>query len=413
MRSVMRPERLWAVLLTTLCLGLGGHRAEAAHFTLDGYGDVRLIVPSSQDSWIHGGLGKFRFGQSSGDPDLRIGEVVAEGIGQLTPSIMAFASIRYDQDQRREVDFIEAYVRYRPVSTTRFRWSVKLGMFFPPISLENGEVGWTSGWTITPSVINSWVGEELRTIGGEGRLEYRTGRGTIEAVAAVYGFNDPAGILLAFRGWAFNDRPTTYADHPRLPDALAAIFNAPVPFTTLEFKEIDDRPGYYLGLRVDDERFGRIELMRYDNRANPEAFRRQFAWRTKFWSAGYTRRFGMLTLMAQGMTGLTYVEPVEDVYNNWNFDAAYLLAGLDLGKWRVALRGDVFSTDRKKSTLPSTLSQEDGNGLTGSVSWFPKPWLRLSAEAIRAENDNTLRTSASLKPKIAEKQLQFLTRVYF
>jgi hypothetical protein len=410
----MRLDRSFRSLIAAAAIGvIACHDARAAHLTVDGYGDLRFIIPSSQDSWMFGGLGKFRFGKSSGDPNIRVGEIVAEATLQATPSLMGFVSLRYDRDQRRAIDATELYVRYRPVSTTRFRWSVKVGMFFPPISLENDEVGWTSGWTITPSVINSWVGEELRTMGGEGRLEYRTGRGAIEAVGALYGFNDPAGILLAFRGWAFDDRPTSYADRLRLPDAIAAVFHVPTPFRTLEFKEIDDRVGWYAGLRADDDVFGRIEFLRYDNRAEPDAFRRQFAWKTKFWSAGIERRFGILTLMAQGMTGRTVVEPADEVYNNWNFDAAYVLAGVNLGKWRLAVRGDIFGTDRKNSTPPSTLSQENGHGVTGSVSFYPRNWVRLSAEIIRAENDNTLRARSGLTPRVNETQVQFLTRVYF
>lgn len=362
---------------------------------------------------MFGGLGKFRFNRGPDDIKIRVGEIVGEGVFQLTPSIMGFVSARYDQDQRRAVDVTEVYLRYRPVSTTRFRWSVKAGMFYPPVSLENDEVGWTTGWTITPSVINSWVGEELRTMGGEGRLEYRTGRGTIEAIGALYGFNDPAGILLAYRGWAFDDRPTSYADRLRLPNAIANVLHRPIPFRTLEFKEIDDRVGWYGGLRLEDDVLGRIEFLRYDNRADPEAFRRQFAWKTKFWSAGISHRFGILTLLVQGMSGRTVVEPFEDVYNNWNFDAAYILAGLDLGKWRLAARGDVFSTDRKGSTPPSTLSQESGHAITGAASFYPWTWLRLSTEVIRVKNDNSLRVLSGLKPKVNETQAQFLTRVYF
>ena len=52
--------------------------------------------------------------------------------------------------------------------------SVKAGAFFPAISLENDDLGWTSPYTLTPSAINSWIGEELRTIGSEGILRYDT-----------------------------------------------------------------------------------------------------------------------------------------------------------------------------------------------------------------------------------------------
>ena len=80
-----------------------------------------------------------------------------------------------------------------------------MGAFFPPISLENDGIGWTSRWTLTPSAINSWVGEELRTIGAELRVEHRGDAGTFSAQAALFGRNDPAGELLAARGWSMGD----------------------------------------------------------------------------------------------------------------------------------------------------------------------------------------------------------------
>ena len=62
--------------------------------------------------------------------------------------------------------------------TGRVSWSVKAGAFFPTISLENDDLGWTSPYTLTPSAINSWIGEELRTIGSEGiaALRHRRAR---------------------------------------------------------------------------------------------------------------------------------------------------------------------------------------------------------------------------------------------
>ena len=66
------------------------------------------------------------------------------------------------------IDLLETYVSWRPQSNGVLRWNVRAGAFFPPVSLENDDLGWTSPYTLTPSAINSWVGSELRTIGGEG-----------------------------------------------------------------------------------------------------------------------------------------------------------------------------------------------------------------------------------------------------
>ena len=62
-----------------------------------------------------------------------------------------------------------------PAAAGPVSWSVKTGAFFPTISLENDDLGWTSPYTLTPSAINSWIGEELRTIGSEAILRYDTG----------------------------------------------------------------------------------------------------------------------------------------------------------------------------------------------------------------------------------------------
>ena len=115
---------------------------------------------------------------------------------QITPGLMALAVVRYAPEQRTFFDVLEAFVRWRPVSTTPVRFTLEAGAFFPPISLENTEIGWTSPWTLTPSAINAWVGEELRTIGAEATVEWRRPTGTISAYGALYGWNDPTGILL-------------------------------------------------------------------------------------------------------------------------------------------------------------------------------------------------------------------------
>ena len=75
-----------------------------------------------------------------------------------------------------------------------------------PVSLENRGVGWSDVYSITPSALNTWTGEEFRTIGAEleGRwLGASHGYlGDVALVGAVYGWNDPAGALIADRGYA-------------------------------------------------------------------------------------------------------------------------------------------------------------------------------------------------------------------
>ena len=386
--------------------------AHAVDFHFDGYADLRLIVPSNQVSWQDGLLGKLRYGAEDNKPELRVAEAVGQGVALITPELTALAVVRVEPEQRTFFDFLEAYVRYRPVSTTAWRWSVKAGAFFPPLSLENTEVGWTSPWTLTPSAINTWVGEELRTIGAEGDLEYRSEARTITALASIYGWNDPAGVLIADRGWALHDRVTGLIDKPREPNAIAAALRVPAPLYTYEVLEIDDRPGWYAGASWDEVGLGYLNVIYYNNEANPRSVRlNTVAWRTDFWDMGARTQIGNVTLMAQGMIGNTLIIPSKSFFSDTHFKSAYLLAGWTISEdWRVAARADVFSTDEKRP-FPNNLS-EHGNALTLAVNYLPYDWLRITAEAIRVDSTRNQRKQSGLAPHAVEDQLQLSAKFY-
>lgn len=81
-----------------------------------------------------------------------------------------------------------------------------MGGFYPQLSLENPDMGWLSAYNYTNSAINSWVGEELRTLGVEATIK-RPARNfnsahSFSLVGATFKGNDPAGTLLAWRGFA-------------------------------------------------------------------------------------------------------------------------------------------------------------------------------------------------------------------
>jgi hypothetical protein len=398
---------LAALLLIGSCLP-----AFAAEFHFDGYADLRLIVPSNQDSWQSGLLGKLRYGAEDSKPDLRLAEAVGQGVVLITPELMGLAVARIEPEQRTFIDFLEAYARYRPVSTTAWRWSAKAGAFFPPISLENTEIGWTSPWTLTPSAINTWVGEELRTIGLEGALEWRSEERTITAMASVFGWNDPAGVLVADRGWALHDRVTGLIDRPREPNVIAKKLGLPIPLYTYEVLEIDDRPGWYAAASWDEAGLGYFNFIYYNNEADPAAVRKDtIAWRTDFWNVGARTQIGDVTLMAQAMTGSTLIVPNAFFFSDTKFKSAYLLAGWTIAEnWRIAARADVFSTD-EKNPFPKNLS-EHGNALTLAVNYLPYDWLRLTAEAMRVNSTRNQRALEGLNPRAVEDQLQLSAKFY-
>jgi hypothetical protein len=387
--------------------------ANAQDFDLTGYGEARLVLPAETRSWLEGGLGKLRFGDGGSQSLTGNAAAVAEGRAQLIPQLGFFVDLRVAPDQKTALDLLQGYAKLSPVTTSAWQWTVKLGAFFPPISLENEGVGWTSPWTLTPSAINSWVGDELRTIGGESELQWRYATGALGLTAAVYGWNDPTGALLADRGWAFDDRPIGLFDNLRLPDALAQQFHAPSPLWEQPFVEIDDQPGWYLGLTWRQNDWGRVTVLRYDNRANPALARAgEFAWATDFTAAGLETYVGEVVLLAQAMSGETTIAPAPTFTSVTNFQSAYLLAGYYFGDWRVAARADVFAT-QEHHPGPSTNLSEHGYATTLALTWSPRPWLRVTGEVLRVVSSRVQRASVGLPVRADETQFQLATRLFF
>ncbi|MBV9903285.1 MAG: hypothetical protein JO346_01750 [Alphaproteobacteria bacterium] len=383
-----------AALLTLTGVG------HAAEFGFDGYADVRLVAPSGTRSYLDGGLGKLRF--EHGDSNIKLGDLYGE-VRASDDAWFALADIRISPEYGNGIDLTQVYVRYAPPSGTNWHWSARAGAFFPPFSLENEQLGWSTFWTLTPSAINSWVGAELRTIGAEGTVEWTSNGNAITLIGAVFGFNDPAGLLMADRGWNFDDRIVGLFEKSRLPDAIS-----PGAHRYL-FRELDNSPGWYLDLSYEIDGKTGFELMRYDNEADP---RRPRAWHTKFWEAGFRQQLGPITLLAQGMSGDTVIRPTAAAFIATDFDSAYALIGWDLDDWWLAARADVFQTRTRTAAGPSALS-EDGHAFDLTASWVPRRWLRLSAEALLVEDRRAQRALVGETPQQSEHQFQLVARTYF
>lgn len=401
-------KRALAIALFVCVLPLSAPRAQ--EFVFDGFIDARLVRTGEERGWTKGGLGKFRY-EGGGDVEPHFGELSATGTLRFTPDLSIYTHLRYEPSQLHPIDIIEGYVRYRPVSTMPFRGSVKLGAFFPPISLENDGIGWTSIWTLTPSAINSWVGEELRTIGGEVLLEWRDQAYQIELTGALFAASDPAGVMVADRGWIFTDRPTGLLDKLREPDPIAGR-RRPVPLYSEPFLEIDGRVGWYVGLTGRSPEYGRLSLLYYNNEADASERSSQFAWRTDFWSLGAQTQIGDLVLIGQAMTGSTTIKPTA-VANRTEFESVFLLAGWDFGQWRLAGRVDQFGTNTFRSPTGSSQLKEHGWAQTLALTWRPWDRLRITGEIIHVESRRAQRTQLGEPPVSDEIQVQLGARLFF
>ncbi len=370
--------------------------------------DLRLVAADGRTSWLDDGLGKLRFDEQH--DGLQIGRLRAawsQPIGELL-NLRVDASV-WRLGDHNALDLTEAYLEFRPYPAAGWRSRVKLGAFYAPISLEHRAAGWTNPYLISSSAINTWVGEELRTIGAEYTLDWlgtRSGRAfDAGLVAAVYGYNDPAGILIASRGWTLHDRQTS------LFGKVGQSGTGPVPGRVL-FEEIDDRPGYYVGGHV--RYLDRVELcyLRYDNRADPEAFDpgiNDFAWLTRFDSIGLrVETANGWTLIGQWLGGDTEIEPASG-YEEWEFSSAFALVSKAIGRHRWSVRADWFDTDHVETNWPLPLG-ESGSALTAGYTYQRDDHWSFGVEALRIRSDRPQRAVLGEAADATERQLQVQIR---
>src|SRR5436190_1119292 len=177
--------------------------------TLEANGDVRFVAVNGEKSWVDGGFGKLRSG-SNGDLRIRpeLGNVNLIWQPQFTWSLSAVIVGSVQGGQRTQAGLSQAYLSFKPMRGQKLTFSARAGLMWPPVSLEHEGPDWHVKDSITPSAINSWIGEEVRPVALEGTLAANLGDHKLRATAALMAANDTSGTLLTFRGWALHDRTT-------------------------------------------------------------------------------------------------------------------------------------------------------------------------------------------------------------
>jgi hypothetical protein len=338
--------------------------------------DLRLTGADGERSWLDGRFGKARFGgdAASGGDGLRVrGRAVEADLvwqPQLSWSLGGTFAVTAQQGQEHPVDLSEAFLSWRRDPHGATRVSGRLGLFWPPVSLEHSGPAWTVTETITPSAINSWIGEEVKGAGAEATLSFALGQGHLAATAALFGFNDTAGTLLAFRGWALHDEKATAFGHQPLP-ALGPFMEYVQAQRSRPAIELDHRPGFYARLAWSSAGPLKLQAFYYDNRGNPEAVDAdmQWGWRTRFGNIGAILQIGPQTkLTSQAMIGSTQMGFPEGgrVWVDTRFRSAFLLATRVIGgASSVSGRIEGFGTTGRGSILGA---EDSENGWAATLA---------------------------------------------
>ncbi|HTU67375.1 MAG TPA: hypothetical protein VMF52_15615 [Steroidobacteraceae bacterium] len=391
-----------------LCGAIAAARAGDVEIALD----LRAVSSDGRTSFLDNGQGKLRYDDDHDGLQLgRLRAAFDQPLGEVF-ALHAEASA-WDDDDKNPIDLTEAWLEYRPYPRAGFRSRVRLGAFYPPMSLESRALGWETPYTITPSAIGSWLGEEVRTVGLEGQVDWlgtRLGHDVdLQLTGALFGWNDPAGTQLAAHGFGFSDRQTT------LFGRVGSTQTNPELAKKELFCEMDDRPGYYVGAQARWHDRAILNVLHYDNNADPSVFKadiRDFAWLTKFDAAALRVETGNgWTFLAQALDGDTYIAP-GGPWLEWEYDSQSLLVAKRLGPHVVATRYDAFGVTFMGD--PTAPGSEDGHAWTLAYSYDRDDHWRFAAEWLRVTSDVKSRPVVLGDPSlIVESQLQISVRYAF
>lgn len=411
---IARTVLLAAAVQATAAYAQGDRHDWSVHF------DLNSASPSTPlGSWVDGSIGKLRYDES--DDNISIGRIFLEYDGRIKPTLRTHIVADYVDDGSPGIDFTEAFVEWRPVPKSAHRQQLKVGFFYPPLSLENDGPGWSNDYAISNSAINTWLAEEVRTLGVEWRMDRPLGApGSPQQIsfhAATFFGNDPAGTLLAWKGWGIHDRQTRFDDVlplPPLPQIGPAGMFQNQAVQAEPFIETDDRPGYYYGIEWRHGQRAMLALTHYDNHADPLSLRKgQYGWTTRFDHLGAQVELpGGVGLIAQWMKGTTSMGPVLNGARvvDTSFRSNFVLLTKALDQHRLTVRYDDFEVI-DNDLIPQDENDDAGHAWTLAYGYDYSATLSFAVEWLQTHSYHPARTYLSLPATATERVLQLQVRL--
>ncbi len=384
--------------------------------------DLGYVQTAGYTSWTEGFVGKLRF--DDGSDGLVLSRSFIEYLGRISDTLDANVSAGiYADDLGSPVDLTEAYLEWRPVPRSRNKYRIKLGAFYPRISLENTGAGWTSPYTLSSSTINTWVAEELRIFGAEFSVTRRPmalgGNHQFGLQVATFRGNDPTGSLLAWKGWSAHDRQSRFGDElplPPLPQIQPGmLFELQDPYVA-PFREVDGRMGFYVNGEWQSGSRMLVRAMHYDNRADPTIIEDgQYGWYTEFNHVGAQFSLpGNFALVTQWMNGSTVMGPFVDGAHSVDveFDSKFFMLTKTREDNRLSLRYDNFEVTQNDQTFEDD-NQEDGHVWTITYQRAFSDRLSFAAEWLSIKTHHYGWVYYGIDPTRTETQLQLSLRLRF
>ena len=386
--------------------------AMASTNEFDASADVLAVASDGTRSFLENGLGELRFDEHH--EGIQLDNVRFGYRGDLAEIVhFTVEAVSYGDRQSNPLDLTEAYAEIRPFPHGPWRSRLKIGAFYAPISLENRLQGWRSAYSLSPSAINSWVGEELRTFGTEYDLDWlgrqRGHNWELGVGASVYSWNESAGELMQQRGWAIHDRQAT------LFGKIGGASSKTIYDERLLTAAGAARAGYYLDATAKYLDTLELRVLHYDNRANPDAYSNaayNWPWHTQFNSAGFrwtpSTRW---TVISQWLAGSTCSNS-EEYYDCWTFASEFLLLSWQLGPDRLSARYERFDMDQTPPSDEDAFRYDDhGHAWTVAYERELNKFCAVALEFLQIDSRLTARLEIGEPVAAAERELELAVRL--
>jgi hypothetical protein len=372
--------------------------------TLNGRIELGLNTTNATQSYQDFGSGILRFDDTRLTLFQGLLVYQARPANGLTSTIVANAY----EDGEQHIGFTQAFLEYKPLSPKQIRYKYRAGFFYPRYSVENTDIAWLSPYTYTMSAINTWVGEEMRIPGLEVSA-FSNGRRikspwSWELNAGLFKANDPAGTLIAWRGFAYHDRQSLHHDRVNFAPIPSIVDGIVSPNWIEPFEEIDGRWGYYLGAHVNYQRNTMFKYYYYDNNADSSVFNalRIYAWDTKFHSLALSHNITpSLRLLSQIMIGSTDMGP-QVVYADYS--SAFVMLSYKSSAHRYSLRAE-YSDVSEDDLVPEDQNNFSTRALTAAWRFQYNDKVEIGAEL--HFNRNSAENRVQLDQVITQNDKQF------
>ncbi len=393
----------------------------STEYHLSGLVDLRVSTSQSENSYLKGGYGKFRYSDGS---KLSLAQLAFDfKIDWENNYSFNLVTNAYGDGENDGVGIIEAHFKYLDIPNIKgYRFQYRAGFMYPKISLENNATGWSSPYTLSYSTMNTWIGEEVRHLGIDASMT-RLGKLTghqydFSLAAAIFRANDTNGSLLSWHGWTQSSRQSFWNELLPFPH-----FPALYPGEALEnqahlsdpFKEVDSRLGYHLNAQWNWRKKGQLLIGYYDNRGGTDFVDEgQYSWTTRFTHLAIKKSVSKdFTLLLQYMTGFSRMRVVDnfDVVDI-DFENVFLLLSKKMSVGLLSARLEYFSTDDNDNIWGDN-NDENGNAFTLSYRYPLAKNTFINFEYNRIDSNRPSRTYAQIDKALIESQWQIGFRYFF